>query len=316
MKYVELGTTGEQVSLVALGCMSLTPSAKERSIATVHRAYELGITLYDTADIYGDGESEKLLGEAIREGNIPREKVIIASKCAALRYENVYTWNLSAAYIKECCEGSLKRLGMDYIDLYQPHRIDYLAHPEETARALEDLKAEGKIRQVGVSNYTPDEIRAISAYTRVEALQTLFHLLIQEPLEGGLAAVCLEKKMNMLCYSPLAGGLLTGNKPLPHTFDQGFGDWQEQREQGVVAQVKIVADRYGVTPGQISLAWLMALPGGVIPLVGTGNPDHIAEGATAADIELARDDWYELTIIGRGRRMRWRGRPYVYLKDR
>ena len=91
MKYVELGTTGQQVSLVALGCMSLTPSAKERSIATVHRAYELGITLYDTADIYGDGESEKLLGEAIREGNIPRKKVIIASKCAALRYENVYT---------------------------------------------------------------------------------------------------------------------------------------------------------------------------------------------------------------------------------
>ena len=161
---------------------------------------------------------------------------------------------------------------MEYIDLYQPHRIDYLAHPEETARALEDLKAEGKIRHVGVSNYSPDEIRAISAYTRVEALQTLFHLLSQEPLEVGLAAVCLEKKMNVLCYSPLAGGLLTGNKPLPHAFDQGYGDWQEQREQGVVAQVKIVADRYGVTAGQISLAWLMALPGGVIRLWARATP--------------------------------------------
>ena len=316
MKYVELGTTGQNVSLIALGCGSLVPSAKQRSITTVHRAFELGITLFDTADIYGSGESEKILGDALREGKISREQVVIASKCGALRYEHVYTWNLSAAYIKECCEASLKRLGMEYIDLYQPHRIDYLTHPEETARALEDLKAEGKIRHVGVSNYTPNEMRAISAYTRVEALQTRFNLLDHEPLEIGLAAVCLEKKMTILCYSPHAGGLLSGNKPLPRTFDQGFGDWQEQREQGVVAQIKIVAERYGVTPGQASLAWLTALPGGVIPLVGTGNPDHVAEGAKAADIELAREDWYELTIIGRGRRMRWRGQPYAYLKDR
>ena len=315
MKYVEFGTTGQKVSIVALGCMSLNPGRPEYGKPAVHRAFELGITLFDTADMYGKGKSEEILGEALREGKIPRDQVIIASKCAAIQYERTWTWNLSADHIKTSCEGSLKRLGMDYIDLYQPHRIDYLAHPEETARALEDLKADGKIQHVGVSNYIPDEIRALSAYTRIETLQTLFSLLQQEPLETGLAAVCLEKKMNILCYSPLRGGFLTGSKLFTHTFDKSFGDWQEQREHGVVAQLTAFADKRGVTPGQLALAWLMQLPGGVIPLVGSANPAHVEEAVEAADIELARDEWYELTVIGRGRPMRWRQRPYAYLKD-
>jgi len=199
---------------------------------------------------------------------------------------------------------------MDYLDLYQPHRIDYLTHPEETARALEDLKAEGKIRHVGISNYTPDEIRALSAYTRLESLQTQFSLLHLEPLETGLTAVCHEKKMAMLPWSPLHQGVLTGGRALPHD------DWQQQREAGVVAQLKPFANAYGVTLGQLSLAWLMAQPGSVIPLVGTANPKHLTEAAGAVGITLDRDDWYELMVIARGRSMPWGQRPYVYTKER
>ena len=315
MDYVELGTTGQKVSAVALGCMSLTHEREAQSRATVMRAFELGINFYDTADVYTRGESEEVLGAALKEGKVARDQVVIASKCSIVfqGMDEAYTYkayDLSPAYVKASCETSLKRLGTDYLDLYQPHRIDYLTHPEETARALEDLKAEGKIRHVGVSNYTVDEIRALSAYARVESLQTQFSLLHLEPQETGLAAVCLEKKMNILCWSPNHRGVLAGARPLAH------GDWQEQREQGVVTQVAAFAADYGVTPSQISMMWLMQLPGGVIPLVGTANPDHIAEAVAAVGKRLDRDDWYELMVIARGRPMPWGQRPYLYPKER
>ncbi len=315
MMYVPLGTTDVNVSVVAFGCMSLRPERRQEGKAAVLRAIDLGINLFDTADIYGQGQSELILGEALREGRVAREGVVVASKCAIIRpgASEDYTYkayDLSHAYIKSSCEGSLKRLGLDYIDLYQPHRIDYLTHPEETAQALEELKAEGKIRHVGVSNYTTSEIRTLLAYVRVESLQTQFSLLHLEPLETGLVSVCLEKRMNILCWSPHHRGVLTGTRALPHN------DWQKQREAGILAQLHPFAKRYGVTVGQLSLAWLMSLPGGVIPLVGTANPDHIAEAAVAVNITLARDDWYELLVIARGRPMPWGQRPYVYLKER
>jgi aryl-alcohol dehydrogenase-like predicted oxidoreductase len=315
MKKAKLGTTDQQVSALAFGCMSLKPETKEQGKKAVQTALELGIDFFDTADVYGPADSELILGEALRESKIAREEVFIASKCgivfqgmnAAYTYK---AYDLSPAYIKTSCEASLRRLGVDYIDLYQPHRIDYLAHPNETARVLEDLKSEGKIRHIGVSNHTVDEIRAVSAYTRLESLQTQFSLLHLEPLETGLAAVCLEKGMSVLCWSPLHKGVLTGKRTLPHS------DWQKQREEGIVAQLKPFAEKYGITLGQLSLAWLMQLPGGVIPLVGTANADHIAEAAGAVGITLARDDWYELMVIGRGRPMPWGQRPYTYFKER
>jgi len=315
MKYVPFGKTDLQVSAVALGCMSLTPETVEPGKATVLRAFELGINFFDTADIYSRGQSEVILGEALREGKIPREEMVIASKCGIIfqgmnEAYNYKAYDISYDYIKESCENSLKLLGCDYIDLYQLHRIDYLTHPEETARALEELKTEGKIRHAGISNYTSDEIRALSTYTRLESLQTQFSLLHIEPLETGLAAVCLEKKMGTLCWSPLHRGILTGTKSLPHS------DWQLQREVGIVAQLQPFAEKYDVTLGQLSLAWLMHLPGPVIPLVGTANPDHIAEATAAINITLARDDWYELMVIARGRPMPWGQRPYVYVKER
>lgn len=315
MKYVQLGTTDLQVSAIAYGAMSLTPDREDAGKAAVAGALEMGINFFDTADVYSSGESERILGEALRANNVNRSDVVIASKCGIVFQGMVeeYTYkayDLSADYLKRSCEASLQRLGTDYIDLYQPHRIDYLTHPEETARALEDLKKEGKIRHAGVSNHTPDEIRALAAYTRLESLQTQFSLLHLEPLETGLMAVCMEKKMSTLCWSPLHKATLTGRTSLDHD------DWQLQREAGVVAQLRPFAEQYGVTPGQLALAWLMHLPGGVIPLVGTASAEHMAEAVAATDISLPRDVWYELMVIGRGRPMPWGQRPYVYTKER
>lgn len=314
MKTVELGTTGQQVSSIALGCMSLTHANEAASLETVRRAFELGITFYDTADVYTNGESEEVLGASLKAAGIAREDVVIASKCGIVfpgmvpDYEHK-AYDLSASYLKASVEKSLKRLGTDYIDLFQPHRIDYLTHPEETAKAFEELKAEGKVRHVGVSNYTADEIRMLSHYVRLEALQTQFSLLHLEPIETGLSAVCLEKQMNVLCWSPNHRGVLAGK---PSARD----NWQAQREQGVAVQVKAFADQYGWTMSQVSMIWLMQLPGGVIPLVGTANADHVAEAVDAVGKTLDRDDWYELMVIARGRPMPWGQTPYVYIKER
>ena len=315
MRTVQLGSTDLHVSAIAYGGMSLTGDRAEEGIAAVAAAFEQGINFFDTADVYGRGEAESILGSALKEAGINRDDVVIASKCGIVfqGMEPAYdykAYDLSADYLIKSCEASLERLGVDYLDLYQPHRVDYLTHPEETAAALEKLQADGKIRHAGVSNHTADEIRALSAYTRIESLQTQFSLLHLEPLETGLSAVCCEQHMNILCWSPLQRGALTGMR----TFDHG--DWQQQREAGVVAQVETMAQALGVTAGQLSLAWLMQLPGGVIPLVGTANADHITEAIQAADISLARDDWYELMVIGRGRPMPWGQRPFTYTKER
>ena len=315
MEHVELGTTGQKVSALALGCMSLTHEKEAQSRATVIRAYELGINFFDTADVYSRGESEEVLGAALKEGGIRREEIFIATKCSivfqGMNPEYEYkAYDLSPSYIKASVEASLKRLDMDYIDLYQPHRIDYLTHPEEIARALEDLKVEGKIRHVGISNYTPDEIRALAAYTRLESLQTQFSLLHLEPLETGLVATCQEKKMSILCWSPNHRGVLAGKGPLAHS------DWQQQRQQGVITQSQKFADAYGLSLSQLALVWLMQQPGGVIPLLGTANPDHVTEAVGAVSKKLDRDDWYELLVISRGRPMPWGQSPYFYVKER
>jgi aryl-alcohol dehydrogenase-like predicted oxidoreductase len=314
MDYIALGATDRKISALALGCMSLKHKNEERSKAAVFKALDLGINFFDTADIYASGESEEVLGTALKEAKVAREQVVIASKCGVVMEGmnadyDYKAYDLSPSYIKSCCEDSLRRLDSEYLDLFQPHRIDYLTHPQETARALEDLKKEGKIRHAGVSNFTTDEIRAISDYIRLESLQVQFSLLHIEPMETGLASICLQKQMNMLCWSPLHRGVLSGKK----SFAQD--DWQVQREAGVTAQLREFADSYGISLSQLALAWLMQLPGGVIPLVGTANPDHIAEAAGAVGKRLERDDWYRIMVIARGRPMPWEQRPFVYLKE-
>jgi len=315
MKQIPFGNTGRKISAVIYGCMSLKPDKAAEGKKAVARALELGINAFDNADIYANGESERIMGEALREAGAKREDLFITSKCGIVMlgmnpaYE-FKAYDLSPQYIKRSCEASLKRAGLDYFDLYQPHRIDYLTHPEETAWALEELKAEGKIRHVGLSNYSVEEVRAYAAYARAESLQLPLSLLHLEVIENGLTAICHEMKMSVLAYSPLHRGDLTGGRKLAHA------DWQDQRRLGVVAQLSEMAKRYNATPGQIALAWLMQMPGGVFPLVGTANAKHIEEAAAAVDITLERDDWYELMVIARGRPMPWYQSPLFYPKER
>jgi len=319
MKYMNLGQDGPEVSKIAFGCMSLDsdgdqPDVERRGIEAVHRAFELGITFYDTADVYGRGVSEEILGRALKSGRIDREKVVISSKCSIVfpGMEPAYThkaYDASPEYVRRSCEASLRRLDVEYLDVYIIHRIDYLTHPRDTAQVLEDLQREGKIRYAAVSNYTADEIRALSEYTRLVALQTQFSLLALEPLETGLMATCLQKGMSVMAWGPLARGVLTGKVALSRS------DWQAQRAQGIVAQLAPFAEKYGVTPGQLALAWLVQQPAGVVPLVGTANADHIAEAVAAADVELVRDDWYEMLVTARGRPMPWSQQPYFYVKE-
>ena len=316
MRTLRLGSTDLEVSALAYGGMSLTADRAEEGKAAVAMAFEQGVTLFDTADVYGTGEAETILGQALKEAAIAREDVVIASKCGIVfpGMEPAYqhkAYDLSKDYLIKSCEASLERLGVDYLDLYQPHRVDYLTHPEETAAGLEKLQADGKIRHAGVSNYTADEIRALSAYTRLESLQTQLSLLHLEPLETGLTAVCCEQQMSILCWTPLQKGILAGAVE-----GSAHGDWQQQREAGVASQIAGMADALGVTSGQLALAWLMQLPGGVIPLVGTADANHMTEAIQASQITINRDDWYELMVIGRGRPMPWQQRPFTYFKER
>ncbi len=315
MKYVEFGRTGEKVSQIAYGAMSLKEDRAADGKRAVARAYELGITLFDTAEMYGFGASERMLGAAIREAGIPRDKIWIASKCGILfpgrNSPHPYkSYDLSPGCIRQAVEASLRNLGSDYIDLYQPHRIDYLTHPRQVAETLAQLQAEGKIRHVGLSNYSSDEIRAVAAGVAVQSLQTRFSLLHVEPLEGPLLAFCQAETMAMLCYSPLGAGVLSGQKPLPHS------DWRGQIAEGVVRQLETIAREAGCSLPAMSLAWLMSLPGGVIPIVGTANPAHIDEAVAACDVTLQRHQWYECLVIARGRPIPYQQPPYAYLRDR
>ena len=172
------------------------------------------------------------------------------------------------------------------------------------------------MRAAGVSNYTADEVRALGAYTRLESLQVEFSLLHTPPLEGvaggGLLPICHERNMAMLAWSPLGKGLLAGTGG---DDTKAHRDWATQRKLGIVSQLRPFARQYDCTPGQLAVAWLLHLPGPVVPLVGTANPEHIEEAARAVDIGLARDDWYELYTIARGRSLPYSQPPYAYLRE-
>jgi aryl-alcohol dehydrogenase-like predicted oxidoreductase len=289
-------------STLAFGCMSLSETKRDASLQTVARAYELGIRVFDNADIYPRGnpygESESLLGDALRQTGVPRESVVLTSKSgiclpAGMPEYTYKAYDNSAAYLKRQVEGALTRLQTDYIDIWFIHRIDYLTHPSEIAETVDTLKQEGKIRALGASNYTVDELRALQAHTPVDAVQVGFSLFNTTPLRNGVHAFCTQTGIPLLAYSPLAGGALAG-RPASHQ------DWRQQRQLGALRQIAAIASQYDTTPSVLALAWLMQLPGPVLPLAGSANPDHIAEAAGAVSLRIRRDHWYELYAIGLG----------------
>lgn len=300
-----IGADGPRVSRIALGCMTLSgtwdaaevgPAHRRRAVAAFEAALEAGITLYDHADIYGDGSCEILFKDCLQAVPGSRERIVIATK-GGIRSGH---YNLTAPYLTECVERSLTRMGLDYIDLYQVHRPDPLTHPAETAGVLNGLLKRDLIRSVGVSNYYPEQARALQRYldAPIRSNQIEISLARLDPLYEGLDGgdgtldQCMAGQMTPLAWSPLGQGILTGARPHPAGSERGTAI-----QQALAA----MASRYNATAVQIALAWLLAHPAGIIPLVGSANPDHIREATGAAHIALGREDWYALWTAAWGR---------------
>jgi predicted oxidoreductase len=261
----------------------------------------VGITFYDHADIYGGTACESIFKDCLQAVAGSRECIYIATKVGIRRgyYDH------SPQYIRDSIRGSLDRMGIDYVDLYQLHRPDPLSHPGETAEVLDKLVQEGLIKAVGVSNYYPQQTLALQQYLQAPivsnqiALSLLHTPPIYEGREGqggdGVLDQCLALGITPLAYSPLGGGWLSGHRAVPADHSN------RERIERVLTALKAMGAKYGgATPGQIATAWLLKHPANIIPLVGSNNPEHIREAAGAAQIELSRTDWYELWVASRG----------------
>jgi aryl-alcohol dehydrogenase-like predicted oxidoreductase len=297
MKTIALGRTGLDVSRVAFGTWQLGGDwgsfDHDVAIAAIRRARDLGVTLFDTAQAYGFGASEELLGRALRaELDGDRDSIIIATKGGIRPPER----DASAAFLRQGVEQSLRHLGIDTIDVYQVHWPDPKVPAEETAGVLQEMVDEGKIRHVGVSNYDVPQMEAFAAVRPVEVLQPPYHLFRRE-IEKEILPYTRAHDIGVLAYSPLASGLLAGRIDEHTAFSEG--DWRRhasafsgeglRRNIGVVRGLEALAGELGITLAQLAIAWVLAQPGVHVAIVGARRLASIEESARAADIELDGD---------------------------
>jgi aryl-alcohol dehydrogenase-like predicted oxidoreductase len=270
------------------------PADEAESIASIHRALDLGIDLLDTADMYGPFTNEELVGRAIRGR---RERVVLATKCGIVREPGkraVRGINGRPAYIRSACEASLQRLGVAHVDLYQLHRVDPNVPIEESVGALADLVKAGKARAIGLSEAGPNTLRRACAVHPIASLQTEYSLLARDA-EGPLLDTCRELGVGFLAYSPLGRGLLTGRwrsradfTPDDYRlFSPRFADGAFERNLTLVERAAGLAARKGCTPAQIALAWLLARGNDIVPIPGTKSRARLEENAGAARLELS-----------------------------
>jgi aryl-alcohol dehydrogenase-like predicted oxidoreductase len=309
MESVALGTQGLAVSRQGLGCMGMSEFYGRRdddeSIATIHRALELGVTLLDTADIYGPHTNERLVGRAIAGR---RDQVVLATKFGIVRDPNdpaARGTNGRPDYVKRACEDSLQRLGIDHVDLYYQHRVDPTTPIEETVGAMAELVAEGKVRFLGLSEAAPDRIRRAHATHPISALQSEYSLFARQP-EGQILPTVRELGIGFVPYSPLGRGLLTGSVRSLDDLDDNDFRHSQPRFQGnnlagnlaIVARVEAVAAEKGVTPAQIALAWVHAQGRDIVPIPGTKRRRYLEENVAAVAIELSAGDIERLEELG------------------
>jgi aryl-alcohol dehydrogenase-like predicted oxidoreductase len=294
-----LGTQGLQVSALGLGCMGMSEfygtTDEGEAIATIHRALELGIDFLDTADMYGRGANEKLVGKAIRDR---RDEVVLATKFGNVRNDDASREvRGDAGYVRQACEASLQRLGLDHVDLYYQHRVDFRVPIEETVGAMAELVEAGKVRHLGLSEASPETIRRAHAVHPISALQSEYSLWTRDPEDGALAT-CRELGIGFVAYSPLGRGFLTGRIQSPADLEEGdfrrnnprFQGENFQRNLDLVARVGEIAEEKGRTPGQIALAWLLSRGEDIVPIPGTKRVRYLEENAEALDVELTEEE--------------------------
>ncbi len=311
MRNIPLGVSSLKSSRLAYGCWRLAgtwepseikPEDEARGRQAVMAAYEAGYNLFDNADIYCRGHAERIFGEALKQVSGMREKIIIATKCG-IRFggdpepDAPHRYDFSAEHIIRSCEGSLKRMQVETIDLYQLHRPDYLADPAEVAEAFSKLKEAGKVRYFGVSNFRPTLVTALQVACPMPLVvhQVQISLGKLDTFTDGTLDQCLIEKLTPLAWSPLAKGLLGNGARMGTPEEQ-----PAQAAQRVVPVLDEIAKQRGSSRVGVALAWLLKHPSGIIPIVGSTDPGRIREAVKADELDLTREEWYRLLMAARG----------------
>jgi aryl-alcohol dehydrogenase-like predicted oxidoreductase len=300
MQQRSLGSQGLQVSAIGLGCMGMSqsygPADERQSLATIHRALDLGVTFLDTADMYGPFTNERLVGRALAAR---RKEVVLATKFGNQRRPDG-SWvgiNGRPDYVHQACDASLQRLGVDHIDLYYQHRVDRSVPVEETWGAMAELVQAGKVRFLGISEAAPATLRRANAVHPVTALQSEYSLFTRDP-EGELLECVRQLGVGFVAYSPLGRGFLTGTVTSADGFTENdfrrtaprFQAENFDRNLEVVERVRRLAEDKGVTAGQLAIAWVLAQGDDVVPIPGTKRVAYLEENVAALRLRLDRED--------------------------
>ena len=301
MNPIRIAKTTLKISPLAYGCWRIaggwearkvTAKARETGVKALLAAQESGYTLFDLADIYCEGVSEELMGLALKQSKALKKSAIIATKCGIRVPESnePFQYDLSADYIVQSCEKSLQRMGIDCIDIYQLHRPDWLMDPAEVAKAFAKLKKAGKVKHFGVSNFSPSQLACLQSALKDPLVANQFEasLMHLDAFENGTLDQCIERGITPLAWSPLAGGFLGNGKTSVLPTQENYKPAKVRR------RLDLMARDFGVSRGAVALAWLLRHPAGIVPIVGSTQPERIRELAAATELQLSREQWYAL----------------------
>lgn len=295
MQSTYIGNSELTSSRLVYGCMRISgdnsSAGREKGKAAIRAAIEAGYTHFDHADVYGDGESESIFSEVLKEDVTLRDRLLITSKCGIVQSSNpdiatTKRYDFSREYITRCVDDCLERLSVDYLDLLLLHRPDFLMNPEEVALTFDKLKRQGKVLNFGVSNFQPSQLSMLQKYCSVPLVANQVEINIDNTsaLTDGTLDQCLEHKITPMAWCPLGG--------------VAYRAWNEsltpEQHGRIKAELNWQSDKYGEKPWVIILAWLIKHPSTIVPIVGSTQPSRIREALQALDLEYAREDWYRL----------------------